>query len=180
MNRQIVLLRGINVSGQKKIAMADLRSWLSELPVSNVQTYIQSGNIILHSTFDNKSLSNAIRNKILEKSGFDVVTHSLLEADFQNAFENNPFREEMDMGTQIYVTFFTEQPLPQHVNTTLECCPPNEHLHFQANHAYFFSEIGYGNSKMDNNFLEKKLKVSCTTRNWKTVETLLNMSRNND
>ena len=49
MYRYIALLRGINVSGQKKILMADLRALFESLDLLNVQTYIQSGNVLFHS-----------------------------------------------------------------------------------------------------------------------------------
>ncbi|MDP4827442.1 MAG: DUF1697 domain-containing protein, partial [Flavobacteriales bacterium] len=175
MNNQIVLLRGINVSGQKKIAMADLRMWLSELDVTNVQTYIQSGNIVLSSELENKRLSEEIKNKILEKSGFDVVTLTISEDDMQKVFEDNPFTKQVDNGSQVYVTFFGQEPNAENVKSVVDNCPTNELLHFNSKHVYFFSKTGYGTAKMNNNFLEKKIKVSCTTRNWKSVETLLNM-----
>ena len=180
MNKQIVLLRGINVSGQKKIAMADLKMWLSELAVTHVQTYIQSGNIVLCSNLENKTLSESIKNKISEKSGFDVVTLTISEDDLQAAIDNNPFTEQVDNGSQIYITFFEQEPNAENVKSVVDNCPTNELLHFNSKHVYFFSKTGYGTAKMNNNFLEKKLKVSCTTRNWKCVETLLNMSRNNE
>ncbi|MBI1265915.1 MAG: DUF1697 domain-containing protein [Cryomorphaceae bacterium] len=179
MNKQIALLRGINVSGQKKIAMADLRMWLSELAVSNVQTYIQSGNIVLSSKLENKILSESIKNKISEKSGFDVVTLTISEAELQAAIDNNPFSEQVNNGSQIYVTFFEEEPRAENVKAVIDVCPPNEYLHFYPKLVYFFSETSYGSAKLNNNFLEKKLKVSCTTRNWKSVETLLIMSQIN-
>lgn len=176
MNKQIVLLRGINVSGQKKIPMADLRNWLAELPVTNLETYIQSGNVVLSSSIDNELLSASVRQKIFDKSRFDVEVITISSDILRKVIDGNPFAERTQNGQQVYVSFFNQEPSTTKVKALLENCPPNESLYFANTHLYFYSDEGYGQAKMNNNYLEKKLQVVCTTRNWKTVETLLNMS----
>jgi len=75
MKTYIALLRGINVSGQKKIRMADLKAHLEELAWEGIQTYIQSGNIIFRSTDNNPGqLAQAIKQKLQDKYGFEVPT----------------------------------------------------------------------------------------------------------
>ena len=64
MNTYISLLRGINVSGQKKIKMAELTSLYESLNFENVSTYIQSGNVVFETSFDGKELKNTIENAI--------------------------------------------------------------------------------------------------------------------
>ena len=75
MQTYIALLRGINVSGQKLIKMADLKIYLTELKFSNIRTYIQSGNIVFETdSSDEVALAKLIENKITEKYQFDVPT----------------------------------------------------------------------------------------------------------
>ena len=90
----IALLRGVNVSGQKKIKMAELRKHLAELSFQNIQTYIQSGNIIFQSSAKNLDKSvyeQKIAAKIKEKYGFDVPVLVLTTAELEDAISNHPY-----------------------------------------------------------------------------------------
>ena len=69
----IALLRGINVSGQKRIKMSDLKLHLMKRGIAKVETYIQSGNLVItHSDLDSGQIGNRIRSVIQESYGFDV------------------------------------------------------------------------------------------------------------
>ena len=73
MKKFIALLRGINVSGQKKIKMSDLKLLFEDLGFQNVETYIQSGNVIFSSKEKSiKKLESKISSGIKSKYGFDV------------------------------------------------------------------------------------------------------------
>ncbi len=92
MPKYIALLRGINVSGQKKIKMADLRAHLSDLKLGDVQTYIQSGNITFESpAAPDGHLAAAIKGKILEAYGFEVPTLVVSSEELQHVAVGNPF-----------------------------------------------------------------------------------------
>ena len=76
MKIHIILLRGINVSGKNKIQMVALRQLLNELNFQNVQTYIQSGNIVLDSEED-------IIRTILVKNDINLETlHQTITKSF--------------------------------------------------------------------------------------------------
>lgn len=72
MEKYIVLLRGINVSGKNKLPMAELRDLLNNLDFKNVETYIQSGNIILESNKTKSVICKLIKKKIFAQFGYDV------------------------------------------------------------------------------------------------------------
>jgi len=112
MKTYIAMLRGINVSGQKKIKMADLRAHLSTLDFTAVQTYIQSGNVVFKSA--NATLAEleaAIRQKILDEYGFEVGVMARTPADFEAVLRNNPFADR-DLN-RLYVTFLGRAPAPE-------------------------------------------------------------------
>ena len=94
MKTYISLLRGINVSGQKKILMADLKSVYEELGFENVQTYIQSGNVVFKfKEINSKELQQLIFNKIKAHYGFPVPNLILTPVEIEEALNNNPFQD---------------------------------------------------------------------------------------
>ena len=174
----IALLRGINVSGKKKIKMADLRSHLEELKFKNIKTYIQSGNILFKSTETNQAvLEQQIKDKIEKKYGFDVPVMVKLATDFQRVIENNPFiKDEANDIKCMHITFLGSLPTQEQIDHLATYNYPSEEYLLENKDIYFYAPNGYGRAKMNNNFFEKKLKVRATTRNWKTVNKLLVMA----
>lgn len=178
MNTYIALLRGINVSGQKKIAMSELRKLFESLNFQNVQTYIQSGNVIFQSAETNKTdLEYIIHNKILSHFGFDVSVLVRTSVEIQAIMDACPFSEAKK--TISYFTLLQTIPNKVLMDETLSITYPNEEFHITGQCVYFFSAAGYGNAKCNNNFFERKLKVSATTRNYKTLIKLLSLCPEN-
>ncbi len=174
MNTYIALLRGINVSGKKKIKMADLRGHLAELNFNNLQTYIQSGNIVFESELtDIRELEQAIHKKILEKYGFEVPVLIVKPDYLKTVLDKNPYKTHETK--QLYYTFLAETPAPELVEKLKTYNYSPEETQLVERHIYFYSPLSYGRSKMNNNFFEKKLKVAATTRNWRTLNKLLEM-----
>ena len=178
METYIAILRGINVSGQKKIKMADLKSALADLNFINVTTYIQSGNIVFQENkCSTETLSGKISGKIKEVFGFDVpvITRNLDE--WKHAVHQNPFlkRKGIDMK-RVYLTFLTKQP-ENHKKENIEAMDftPDEFI-IIGKEIYLHCPIMYGKSKISNNFFEQKLKVTATTRNMNTVYKLIEIA----
>lgn len=174
MNTFIVLFRGINVSGQKKIKMADLKNQLQDIGLHKIKTYIQSGNVIVHTPLDADALNQEIRQKIEQEYGFSVELIIKTPADLQNIIRKNPLCNR-DLQ-RMYVTFLQEIPANDKVLALRQVDYSPEEYTLHNDIIYFFSPHGYGKAKMNNNFFENKLKTTATTRNWKTVNKLLDMS----
>ena len=175
-NKYIALLRGINVSGQKKILMADLRELLSDY--NDVKTYIQSGNIIFESDAKNvNELEQYIKDKIYKKYGFEVPVIVKTFDEWEQAFNNNPFLSDTSIDIkQLYVTFLSEIPSEENIEIMNQIDFSPDEFIIQNNLIYSRYPNGSGRSKMTNNNFEKKLKVSATSRNWNTVTKLLALS----
>lgn len=174
MKTHIALLRGINVGGQKKVPMTELRNLLSDSGLKNVQTYIQSGNVIFHSSEESKTiLENTIQKAILSHFGFDVPVLVRTETEIQNILNVCPFSEEKK--TNGYFTLLHSIPSRDLIDETHLISYPNEEFHITDHCVYFFSSTGYGNAKCNNNFFERKLKVDATTRNYNTLVKLLSL-----
>mgnify|MGYP001050638251 CR=1 FL=1 len=175
MHTFIVLLRGINVSGQKQIKMADLKQYLEELKFESVQTYIQSGNLVVKSEEEADQVNSKINEMILAKYGFDVEMVMIKPTELLSILTKNPFKQNEDK--KLYFTFLAEKPDVDNI-AKLKRVDYSPELHHIANDlVYVFAANGYGKAKLNNNFIEKKLKVAATTRNLNTMNKLLEMSK---
>lgn len=166
------------MSGQKKIRMVDLREHLAELDFNNIQTYVQSGNVIFETQeTDPLQLASDIKQKILEKYGFDVPVLVKKPAELETVLVNNPFAKQTnDDTTKLYVVFLSESPDPSRLEKLQQVDYSPEEFRLLDTDLYLLVPNGYGRAKMNNNFFEQKLKVPATTRNWKTVNTLLELA----
>lgn len=179
MQTYIALLRGINVSGQKKIKMADLKLSLEALAFSDVVTYIQSGNIVFKA--DEKSISkleNSIHEKILKDFGFEVPVLVKTPKELTHAMNNNPFKKDKLKDEKLfYVVFLKDKPQAENI-AKLETYDysPEEYI-LDDKIIYYYAANGAGNAKMNNNFFENKLKVRATSRNWRTTHKLVELSQ---
>ena len=182
MRRYLSMLRGLNVSGQKKIKMADLRDLYVELGFGNVETYIQSGNVVFESSLENHDkIRDKIESGIKIRFEFEVPVLVLDLEEIREAHENNPFiSREGIKEEKLYVTFFQDYPDEGLADKVMELnSPGGEEIIFSGKLAYFHFPNGYGRSRLDNNFLERKLKTKATTRNWKTVSKLKELLEEN-
>jgi uncharacterized protein (DUF1697 family) len=178
MHTYISMLRGINVSGQKKIRMEDLRALYESLGLSAVQSYIQSGNVIFDSRkSDQRGLARSIADAIREDYGFDVPVVMRTAGEIQKVINNNPFTKNgnKDSG-KLHVTFLSDIPTVSAVNKLEPPIAGSEELSVIGREIYLYCPDGYGRTKLTNAFFEKKLSMAATTRNWKTVNTLAEMA----
>ena len=180
MQTYIALLRGINVSGQKKIKMVELKESLESLSFSDVVTYIQSGNIIFKA--DEKSISkleNKIHEKILTDFGFEVPVLVKTPKEIKHALNNNPFQKKDDKyDPKLFaVVFLKEKPKAENIAKLKTYDYSPEEYVLKDKIIYYYAANGAGNAKMNNNFFENKLKVQATSRNWRTTRKLVELSQ---
>jgi uncharacterized protein (DUF1697 family) len=180
MQTYIAILRGINVSGQKMINMELLKAHMKELGFKNIETYIQSGNIIFdYENINSIDLAKQIEVKILEKYGFQVPVIVRTPPEFDQIINNNPFlNSRKEDINKLHVTFLSSIPAQEQLNKFPQIENIADEFEISGDRVFIFCPNGYGNTKLNNNFFENKLKVICTTRNWKTVIKLAEMSKN--
>jgi uncharacterized protein (DUF1697 family) len=179
MTNYIALLRGINVSGQKLIKMDHLKSVFEELGYHRVRTYIQSGNVLFDSQ-DNEptKVVKKIEEKIQEVYSFQVTVVLRTIQELEEVVRNNPYLlEEMQKTDSLYVSFLAEPPAEEAIAQCMALKNDVDELVITDTEAYILIHKSYGTSKFSNNFLEKKLKVAATTRNWATVNKLIGMGQ---
>lgn len=176
MIKYISLLRGINVSGQKIIRMNDLRNLYSSLGFSNVMTYIQSGNVLFCSELNDQIvLKQLIEKKIEDEFNFQVPVLILTESKLKSIIEGNPFEIPGHDLKRISVSFFYSPPNSDGLQSLEKIKLPDDKIRIEEDILYFYCPTGFGKTKLNNNFIEKKLNVTATSRNWNSTFKLWRM-----
>lgn len=175
MKTYIALLKGINVGGHKKVPMADLRELLTKSGFENVQTYIQSGNVILQSSKSDISvIENNIQESIMDHFGFEISVLVKTRSDLKRIFNDSPFSEEKKKAS--YFMLLRNTPEDDLVKVASEKVYEGEEYKILKDCIYFFCEKGFGQAKFNANFFERKLKIFVTARNYNTMVKLLSLS----
>jgi uncharacterized protein (DUF1697 family) len=171
----IALIRGINVSGQKKVKMDLLANMFQQLGHTNVQTYIQSGNVCFQNGEpDCHLLGEDLKRAILDTFGFEVSVVVLAREGLVDILKNDPFQnmDKEEDGKRYFVLLMDVPDRDRAVALTRE--DHGEESFVISNHCiYLHCKNGYGKAKCNNNYFERKLKVRATTRNLKTMQKLL-------
>jgi uncharacterized protein (DUF1697 family) len=169
------ILRGINVSGKNSIKMDALKKMYESLGFTGVITYIQSGNVIFESK-STKGLDKIIEGKIKSEFDYDVLVIVLTYADLKNTIDSNPFVKRTNIESdKLHVTFLTEIPSNEDIKNIASINYTPDEFNIVDKAIYLHCPNGYGNTKLNNTFFEKKLKVKASTRNWKTTNELLKL-----
>lgn len=175
MHKYIVLLKGINVGGHRKVPMAELKILLAKHDFRNVQTYIQSGNIILESSsLKPFQIEDRIQKAIYKYYGFEVSVLVKTPIDLKRIFKYCPFTEAKRKDS--YFVLLHDVPTKQQIKEAyLKVYEFDEYI-IQKNCIYLYCEKGMGKSKFDMKYFENKLKTFSTTRNYNTMVKLLSLS----
>lgn len=174
METYIALLRGINVSGKNKLLMKELKLALVSLNLSNVTTYIQSGNIVFQcSNSINHELEKAIESLILEHFQLIVPTIVISHNQLIKIEKENPFHLTDIPIEKKYGSFLKTLPDAERLERMLRFEKKDDEYHIIRQFIYLKYADRAGNSKLTNNLIENKLKVVATTRNWKTIQKLI-------
>ena len=171
MTTHIALLRGINVGGNKKVAMADLRDLLTQLGFADPRSLLQSGNLVFRSDgrtgADLERLLDAETEKRLGlKTEFFVRTAE----EWQAVVACNPFPEEAERDPgHLLVMSLKEAPDVKAVEALQAAITGRETVRAVGRQAYIVYPDGIGDSRLTHALIEKKLGTRGTGRNWNTV-----------
>ena len=177
MEKYIALLRGINVSGRKLIKMDVLKQHLLNINLVDVKTYIQSGNVVFkYQLTDQKLLAKLISDKIKTEFAFDVPVIVLNLNELQYIADNNKFIiDRQEDISKLAVTFLSEEADIEKSKALHNLNDqPNEFI-VKGRAIYLYCPNGFSNSKLTINFIESKLKLTASSRNWNTVLKLLEL-----
>lgn len=176
MNTYIVLLRGVTPSGKNKIpSMAFLKEILEKGGFVNVKTYIQSGNVVLQTHGSSVEVSGKVHQLIKENIGAELPVMVKTAEEIKQVLSENPFTENHDIKRVFFTLFNDELPLPLASELKRQDFG-EEKFDFTEKAMYMYIPTNASRSKLSNNFLEKKLKIIATTRNFNTLSKLITMA----
>jgi uncharacterized protein (DUF1697 family) len=177
MTTHLALLRGINVSGHNMMKMDALKTTLENIGYQNVQTYIQSGNVFVDSDEENSaSVGFKIKQEIFKAFGHEVPIVVICKSDLENCFKNNPFLKEKDFDSKkLYVAFVSQTLKSDSINDLKMSQVKPDEAAIDESRIYIKYAVGAGKTRFDQKYIEKKLNVTATIRNWNTVTQLLNL-----
>jgi uncharacterized protein (DUF1697 family) len=177
MKTHLALLRGINVSGHKMIKMDALKKALESIGFTNVVTYIQSGNVFVTTEEESPAkVGFLIKQEIFKSFGHDVPVLVIGKEDLQACLDRNLFLNDDNVDLKkLYVSFISSE-LPENMITQLNLnfIKPDE-IQLDGKRIYLKYDISPAKTKLDNKWIEKSMNVVSTTRNWNTVNKLLEM-----
>lgn len=169
--RWAALLRGVNVGGNRKLPMADLKGLIEALGFERVQTLLASGNVV----FDADEKAGARLESQLEreaKARLGLETDFLLRdaAELNGAIKANPFKDAAKARPNSLVVVFTREPPPSDLPERIAAIYDGpERLAVDGRHLYVDYVEGQGRSKLHPAMARLKLPKAATARNWNTV-----------
>lgn len=174
------LLRGINVSGHRRVPMADLRELLSGLGHGDVRTYLQSGNAVFTSASEDESaLATALERAIEQRFGFGVDCLVRDGAYLRAVADACPFPADTLEGKQLHLTFFSEPVGPERFASLDQDRYLPEEFRLGDRALYLYAPNGLGRSKLGDALARPALfkGITATSRNWNTVLKLVELTR---
>jgi uncharacterized protein (DUF1697 family) len=178
--KYIALLRGINVGGHRKILMKDLRALFEECGYTNITTYIQSGNVIFETEGEEtrEAIAHTIQEAIATTFSFDVPAIIITPQELETATQANPFMEvaEGDVS-KLLCTFLNAAPELHHLQALEQRDIAPDQFQVIGRTVFLYCTGAFHKSKISNDLFEKTLHVRASTRNWKTVMKLLELSQ---
>ena len=175
----LALFRAVNVSGHNIIKMEHLRKLMEANGFKNVATYIQSGNVVFTiDETDKGKVSRALEVLLYKEYGYDVFSFILDEADLIKAIDNNPYtsREPEPSGIKKYfVAFLAGEATTQGLDQMRKFNRGDDAFTAVGSNMYLKLTQSAADSKLSNSFIEAKMGLKSTTRNWNTTLKLLEM-----
>jgi uncharacterized protein (DUF1697 family) len=171
----IALLRGINVGGKNKLPMATLTSVVAQLGCEDVRTYIQSGNVVYRAGRAlSQRVGGLISRAIADKLGLAIPVVTRSAAELFEVIEESPFRGGEDA---LHIAFLSSAPDAKAAASLDPQRSPPDSFVVSGREVYLHCPNGLGKTRLTNAYLDSKLGVTCTVRNWRTVLALAQLAR---
>ena len=171
--RYLALLRGINVGGNTKVPMPELKGIFEEIGFTSVVTYINSGNVAFDTRKATESkLTEKLENAVEARFGKAIAVIVREQRDIDRVLQNNPFQGEYESHKEMHVLFLKEVLQNETVSSLNAAAKGGERSAVSGREIYCHLPAGVADSLLGKGFLDKKLRIVFTGRNWRTVERL--------
>jgi len=175
--RVIVLLRGVNVGGQRAVPMAELRRLAAAAGFAEVETWIQSGNLVLTTTAAAPAVEATLERAIAARFGFAVDVVARTAAAWSRALAGNPFPDAAAERPSHLLLGFPKRPPDRDAAAQLRArATLGERVEVGADVLWLDYAGGVGRSKLTPAVLERAAGSPVTARNWTTALKLAEMA----
>jgi uncharacterized protein (DUF1697 family) len=172
----VALLRGINVGGKNLVPMKALAEMFAKAGCSDVETYIQSGNVLfLASEATASRAEGLVTRAIRERFGFEIPVITRSTAELREIATQNPFLRAGADPKTLHVVFLADVPEPARVASLDPNRSPPDEFVVVGREIYLRCPNGLGRTKLSNQYLDSKLATTSTVRNWNTTLKLLEL-----
>jgi uncharacterized protein (DUF1697 family) len=175
-SQRILLLRGINIGPNKRVAMPKLREALTGAGMQDVRTYVQSGNVVVSSKKAPDELARETEHAIASGFDLDVDVVARTRDELAEVVELNPLGDVADNPKRYQVSFLSAEPDPEVIEQIGKLAVQTERFVAVGRELYAWHPEGVARSKLWAALAGKKLGVTATARNWTTVTALLEMA----
>jgi len=166
----VALLRGINVGGKNKLPMRDLAAMFTEIGCTDVQTYIQSGNVVCSAAPGRaKELPDLVSRRMADRFGYRVPVVLRTADEFRRVAAGNPFLKAGADAALLHVAFLADLPAPRDVAALDPKRSPGDSFKVRGREIYLCLRSGVAGTKLTNAYFDSKLGTTSTLRNWRTV-----------
>lgn len=173
MGKYVAFLRGINVGGKTSVKMADLRETAEKIGLENIETYIQSGNLIFETPERDSDKLSALLEKAVEQDFFKTPVMVRSFDELRDAVENNPFAGEEFEEKLFHLVFLAEKLSDEKAAMLLANNSETEKFAVRNREVYCLLRYSTADSLLGKKYIDNKLKIPATARNWRTIRKLL-------
>jgi uncharacterized protein (DUF1697 family) len=174
----VAFLRGINVGGKNIVPMKELVTVFEAAKCKNVETYIQSGNVVFEASENVAKSIATVATAAIEKR-FKVKSPIVLRtaSELDTVFRTNPFAKKKGVDPDsLYVMFLADAPDAKAVASLDPNRSPPDELVVRGREVFLRLLNRASKTKITNAWLDSKLATVSTARNWRTVERLVALS----
>jgi uncharacterized protein (DUF1697 family) len=174
----VSFLRGINLGSHNRIAMPALTNLYQDQGFTAVQTYLQSGNVVFDAPEeDADALEIRFSEAIRTTWGLEVPVLLRTREAVTTMLIVNPYAARAEAApTACHITLLSSAPLPAQAEALALVSSAPDECTLLGREVYLYCPGGYGNTKFSNAFIERKLKVTATTRNLNTMRAMLTLA----
>ncbi len=179
MTMYVAMLRSVNVGGRNRLSMTDLRSQVGSLGYGEVATYLQSGNVVFTAVgVSTQSVGERIAQQLTTELGLSVPVLVRTAAELSSVVESTPYADLDADPRTVHVTFLADAPDTAAVEAMRDREDEFGLDRFEVigTEVHLYCPGGYGETKLNNAYLERRLGAVATTRNWKTVTALAGLA----
>lgn len=173
MTTRVALLRGINVGGHNRVAMAELRDLASARGLDNPRTYAQSGNLVFETALDEQGVVGMLEPALRDLFGFEIPVVTRSSTELAKTGWAHPF-SDLGLDERLLQVAFLDRVPTHGVDVALDAhdyLP--DRFTGRGREIYLAYPNGSGRSKLNQGMLERRLGVRATVRNWRTISQLI-------